>query len=262
MVTLQDIKDMQKDFLKDPKKAIRNLKEINEKQCKDLPFLPIFRGRPDRLNLFLQINREYAKVIGEIWKEQIWINFTILKDHVEGLGIIQRLKEQAEMVKELHQDVNEITALKLGRAYASTCEIFWKKLKRVVYLCGLNPNENQLSIPRLLNCLSELEKKYSLKLDNIKSFVDSTLRNSVDHEGTYFEPPATIVFRDTKKVKPKEIARYSVAEIYEKLKDVHTVILSMHSVENTALVYHLLPWLDLSNNEVKTKIEELERNFV
>ena len=257
MVTKKDIDNEQKKFMEDPKESIREMLKVNRAQARELPHLDIFQGRPDRLSLYLRINKEYFKLVGKVWKEQGTVDHVLLRGQIfEGVGIMQRLDEQTEVITELTKVVNETTSLKLGRIYASSCEILWKKLRKIVYLCEFNPERKRMNIHKLLEYIKDIELKYSLNLENIKYFINSNLRNSVGHEDTYFEPPDTIVFVDTGSGKAKEVGRRTVKELYEELIRIHIVLLSLENIENTALVFQLLPFLEFSDKEMEDFIKK------
>ena len=166
------------------------------------------------------------------------------------LVIMQKVDEHCDSVSAYNKDQNATTATRLARAYASSGEIFWKKMKKIVFMAGLNPQEKYISINRLDQHLKKLEEIYSISLGKLRSFVNAKLRNSIGHEDTYFEPPETVVFLDNKGGEPEEVERLTTYQIYELLVDFSIVNLTIHFVDNVSLMSHTEPLLRLTDQEL------------
>ncbi|MBI2663423.1 hypothetical protein HYX15_02720 [Candidatus Woesearchaeota archaeon] len=263
------IEDMQNKFLENPRQGIINMIKQEKELMKELPSLPIFENRPDRLKLFLDLHKEYANLMGKMMELRILDN-KILKDDLETVMAMQRMKEEARTVEEYNkrENIDEVIALRLGRMYLSSIETLWKKLKNIIFFFGLNPNNTHLDIIKLKNKIEKIEREHNLKLPKIKLYIDSKLRNCVGHESTYFSPPNTVVFLDKRGNTLRVIAKLTTEEIYELSIDVKIAILAIVSVTNTALVSKIEPLLKLDDKELNHFIEtgkitdEMEKKLI
>lgn len=243
---------MQKNFLEKPRESIEDMIRKQNEAVKELTQLSIFQNRPDRLLLFLGFHKEYASLVRKMWQAKL-IDGRLFKDDVDSVVNIQRVNEFADVISSYKREneVKETTALRMGRAYASALEIFWKKLKRLVSSAGLNPRNKHLNIWELNNKISELETTYSVDLSQIKSILNSKLRNCVGHESTYFIPPDIVVFIDNKSGVSKEVAKLTTGELYVLLLNITIITMAFVSVENTAIIAMIEPLLKLSDEELE-----------
>ncbi|MEK6938999.1 MAG: hypothetical protein AABX04_08225 [Nanoarchaeota archaeon] len=239
-------------FLKEPRKSIQEMISHQNNFPKNLTSLPIFSGKPALLKLFLEYHREYASLIGKMMEKRS-IHSSMLIDDTRRIMMIQRMSEMASVVGDYKNKTkdDETAAIALARAYASSLESFWNNLRRLVWLAGLKPKKNHLNVVLLKECLKELEGKYSISLAKIKSTVDSRLRNSIDHEDTFYQPPNIVVFLTKKKEKLNEIDRLTTEEIYTRLVEITIINLVATSVENTAITSWLEQLLKLSDQELE-----------
>ena len=88
-------------------------------------------------------------------------------------------------------------------------------------------------------------KIHKVNLTKIKSFLNSSLRNSVNHENTRFENPNVIVFLDTT---GEELGRLNTEEICEKLVELMVINMALRNVELTVMVSYLELLLKLDDN--------------
>ncbi len=248
---------MEEEFLENPKEHIIKMIEHQNEWYKEFITLPLFQGRQDRLKIFFDFYKEYSILIGKMLDKKT-IHGGVFKDVPEVVKTIQRLKEQLKTIEDYNKNkFDETTALRLARVYASSLETFWKKIKKIIFFAGLNQKDKYLKINELFTKTIELEKIYELNLPNIKSTLNSKLRNSVGHEDTYFIPPNTLVFSERINGEVKEIARFTTEEIYQLLVTITLINIAIHHVENTAMVSTLTPLLKLTNEEIKEKLNNL-----
>lgn len=229
----KEIKEMQNDFLKNPRENIKKLKkqrdeiEINQ---------ALMLGKtPEFLKLHKDIHEEYATLIHTLWSANV-IHGSMFKDDTLGVMIVQRYNEWEDAVNDYKskKEIDETIALRLSRAYASSLEIIWKKLKNIIFLAKMNPENKYLNINDLYDKFTKLEEIYKINLSRIKSVINSKLRNSIGHEDTYFIPPDIIVFLD--KQKEKEIARITIQELYKVLIETTIITGAIVSVETTTVL--------------------------
>ena len=223
--------------------------KLNVKKLMQQPF---FHEKPERIKLLLSIHKEYALLIHKMLEARDLSHLGVIKDDMERVLMSQRIKEQTEVVEEYLKTggKKETNALAMARVYASSLELFWKVMKKMIHLGGLNPKDKHLNIPTLKQKIIILESKYDIKLPKIIEVIDSTLRNSVGHENIYFSPPNIVVFLDKKGTKQKEVARLTTDDIYQKLVEMASIMLAIVMVENTAIVSVLEPLLKLSDEEL------------
>ncbi len=237
------IKEKQRNFLENPRGGIE---DFLKQEKKSQEFINKLTGDIKSLFILKEFHKEYAMLLGELLK----INgFDLSKfvDERESVCLIQRLNEWNITAKEYKRELNETTALRLARVYASSLEIVWKKLKKIVLLIGLNPQNKPLNIPSLKGKIGKIEEKYKFRLPNIKKILNSDLRNPINHENINFIPPDTISFLD---IKEKE-TRFTTEEIYRFLIDTTIISMAFYRVENSAIASKLKPLLKLSDDELK-----------
>ena len=125
--------------------------------------------------------------------------------------------------------------------------MFFNKIRDLVFLAKLNSNKEYLSLGNLIKKVEELEKIHKVNLTKIKSFLNSSLRNSVNHENTRFENPNVIVFLDTT---GEELGRLNTEEICEKLVELMVINMALRNVELTVMVSYLELLLKLDDNQL------------
>ena len=245
------IKELQEDFVKNPRENIKLLLEQDDISYIVLPTLPIFRNRKDRLTLFYNFYKEYSELINKIHQKSP-ISVAMLKDDTERLILYQRGLEQINVMGSYAkiQNPDETSAISLGRVYASSLELFWKLLKKLVNVLGLNPKQDYFNIHSLKEKIEKVEGLYDIPLPKIKSVMETALRNSVGHECTLFEPPKTLLFFDNKQNPPIEVARLTTEEVYELVIEMILVTAAIISVENTAFIHMMKPLLKLSDEQL------------
>lgn len=201
---------LQKEFLENPIERLRILKEKYEET--ETNRLQMLEKYPSMLLLHVNITQEYADLITALWLAKK-IHGSMFKNDVQGFVIAQRMDEMEEKVGNYKEKKNPkaTEAIGLSRAYATSLELVWKKLRDIVYLAGENPNKNFLGETTLYQKFVLFEQKYRIKLQTIKSFIDTELRNSVNHESTYFESPNIVVFLD---INGKEIVRHTTEKLF------------------------------------------------
>jgi len=246
-LTLKDIAEMEKKFMDNPRKSITRLLEESSIHMKRYTHSGVFKGNMSRLILLKEVHLEYAKLIGKIDISKI--DFTVLRDRINDLSAMQKLEECNETVLEYITNPNNNTPIKLARAYASSCEIFWKKMKKLLLITGITNGGEHITVGKLCGGIEELERKYSIGIPKIKSFINSKLRNSINHEDAYFDSPY-IVFLDNKGEKPVEIARLTVAEVYDLLVEQSIITSALLIVENDAIMSRISPLLILTDSEL------------
>ncbi len=246
------IKELQTNFLQNPRKNIEDMIKKENEAVEKLPQLEIFKNRPDRLRLFLDFHKEYASLVKKLLQAKL-IDGKSFRDDVDSVVNIQRMNELVKIVEEYKNEnpATEIISLRMARAYASALEIFWNRLKRIVFFAGLNPKKKHLNIGELNKKMSELETNYDVNLSKIKSLLNSKLRNCVGHESTYFSPPNLVVFLDNKNGNINEIARLTTDEIYELLVKITITIMALVNVENTVIISMIQLLLQLNDDELK-----------
>ena len=247
----KQIAEMQKEFIKNPRQGI--IKFLNEEK-ESIKKLQKLNLSLDDLLIFKYFHKEYAQIIGKLMETRI-LDFEKLLDHNEFVSILQRFNEGADAVSSYKSEINEMTAIRLSRAYATFIEIVWKKLRRIVSLSGLNPKNEHLNIPILLKKLENIENKYNIKLITIKRYVDGELRNFVNHETSIFIPPNIISFLDARGARSVEVKRLTTEQIYKLLLNAMAMLTAFISVEKSAIASKLEPLLKLSDPELNEYIK-------
>lgn len=248
---LKVIKENQDKFLENPRKGIEDLLKFQEEHIKNFVKLAIFDKKVDLLILYYQFRKEYSKLIGAMLKAGV-IHGGVFKDDVESVITIQRNNENSKVMAEVFNkpEMEEGIALRLSKSYTSSLELFWKRIKNLIFHAGLNPQEKHLNIRDVKKLVTKLEKEYKVNLSLIKSVLDSKLRNSVNHENNYFEPPNIVVFLDKKGGKTKEIARLTTEKIYELIGKIMIINSATFSIEFAAMLAVLEPLLKLNDEEL------------
>lgn len=246
------IEEMQEQFMKNPRESIEK-KIKNEKNS--ILYLKKFNMNLKQNLIFLNYHKEYATLVGKLLESKI-LNINNISDNVSSVSIVQRMSEWQKNVKEYKELSNEITSLNLAKAYASSCEILWKKLKRFVYLSGKHDVEKHFDVRILKQKICEFEQEYNIKLSKLKEMVDSKLRNFIGHENTLFIAPNQVSFFDSNNVDSKENLRLTTDEIYGKLVENNIILMAFISVDNTALVSQLEKFLNLSDDELKKSFKK------
>lgn len=244
-------KEKQKEFLNNPRESIKSLVENSRKWLEGLVELSKKQERPDRLIWFNEFHKEYSSLVGVLLKNRP-ARPGSFKDDEEIILLLQRFKEIKSVIEDYEGGAKppEVSALALGRMYASALEMYWHKLKKIVFLFGLNSKEKHLNVNELLGKICELEKKYNLDLKNLKSMLESKLRNSVGHENTRFKTPNIVVFSTREGDKIKEVSRLTTEEICEFLVRFTTINTALHHVEQTVIISWLEQLLELSDKEL------------
>ena len=242
------IKDEQDKFLENPRQSIeKSVKQLDE-WAKWLSNLSDIQNRPLMLILFYDFHKEYSSIIGELYKKRI-VTPSNFKNDEEMISLMMRIREIESGVRDYQQKAKpiDVSALVLSRLYATSLEMFFNKIRDLVFLAKLNSNKEYLSLGNLIKKVEELEKIHNVKLTKIKSFLNSSLRNSVNHENTRFENPNVIVFLDTT---GKELGRLNTEEICEKLVELMAINMALRNVELTVMVSYLELLLKLDDNQL------------
>ena len=235
-----------------PRESIIDIKEQNEKSISELMKLEIIKNRPDRLLLYDKFLGEYSTLIGCLMQRRIDIN-SVIKDDIGRIIHMQRIKEHSIILSEFTNadSVDATLALGLSRAFSSSLELLWKKLKKIISLVGLNPNQKHLNIGQVSKKVKELESIYNILLPEINSLLDSKLRNCVGHEDTYFKAPDIIVFLETRNGESKVIKEFTLFEIQDTIINLDLILNAFISVENAVLEAYLTPLLKLTDEELE-----------
>lgn len=243
------IKEEQDKFSENPRESIKNLIKGLKEFVEGLYLLGLTQNRPQMSVLFNDFTKEYYSIINELYKLKI-IFPVDLKDDEETIKIIMRIREIGEGVKDYQQKTKpiDVLALTLSRFYATSLEMVWNRLRKLIFLAGLNKKNEYLSLNKISDKIKGLEKNYNLKLIKIKSYLDSELRNSVDHENTKFEFPNTIIFLERN---GKEIQRMNTEEICERLIEFLVINTAIEHVNQTLIISSLEPLLKLTDEQLK-----------
>jgi len=242
------IKDEQDKFLENPRQSIENLIKGLREWIKGLSELSAAQGRPQMLVLFYKFHKEYGELIKKLYKPKTICPGDFKKDD-ETISLLMRLREIESGVRDYQNKTKpiDVSASILSRLYATSFEMFWNKLRKIVSLAGLNKKEEHLSLGKLNQKITELEQLYNIQLTNIKSYLNSQLRNSVNHENTRFETPNIVVFLDKK---GNEIERLNTEQICEKLVELMVINTAIENIEKTLLITSLEPLLKLTDEQL------------
>ena len=199
------IKDEQEKFLANPRQSIENSVKQLDDWIKWLANLSDIQNRPLMLKLFYDFHKEYSLIIGELYKKRIVAPLDFKNDE-EMISLLMRIREIESGVRDYQDKTKpiDVSALVLSRLYATSLEMFFNKIRELIFLAKLNPNKKFLSLDNLIKKVEEIEKTQNVQLIIIKSYLNSSLRNSVNHENTRFEHPNIIVFLD---ISGKELCR-------------------------------------------------------
>lgn len=243
------IKEEQEKFLNNPRQSIENLIKVLDDWIKGLSNLSAVQNRPLMLKLFYDFYKEYSILIGKLYKPRIICPADFKKDD-ETISLMMRIREIEAGVRDYQERTKpiDVSALVLSRLYATSLEIFWNKIRKLVILAGLNNKKEHLGLDKLNKKVTQLEKSYDITLSNIKLYLDPKLRNSVNHENTRFENPNIIVFLDKK---GNEINRLNSEEICEKIVELMVINMAIENVEKTLLITSLKPLLKLTDEQLK-----------
>lgn len=237
----KSIAEMQKQFKENPRQGIIKFLNSEDGSAQRLPPLDL-----KRLYLFKQIHKEYAGIIGQLIKKRM-LNLEQLFNHNALVSNMQRMDEQRETIIAYTKEANAITALRLSRAYASSMEIIWQRLKQVILFAGLNKKEGHITLSTLLDKLKHIEKEYNLNLITTKNYVDSELRNFIGHEKTVLNSSNQIIFLD---INAKEVKKITTEGLYGLLFDALVILGAFASVDNAVLASRIALYLPLTDDEL------------
>jgi len=242
------IKEEQEKFLDHPRQSIETLIKGWKNHIKGLSHLSMVQKRPLMLKLFSDFHKEYSKILGILYKSRIICPADFKKDD-ETINSMMRIREIEVGVRDYQERTKplDVSAVVLSRLYATSLEMFWNKIRKLVTLAGLNKDQKHLSLGRLNEKVIQLEKSYGIPLKNIRSYLDSKLRNSVDHENTLFEHPDIIIFLDKK---GNEISRLNTEEICEKIIELIVINMAIEHVDKTLLISSIEPLLKLTDEQL------------
>ena len=250
---LKDIAERQKEFLKNPRESIIKLDENLKQSDKQLIEKLTSDKRVEEIKLFYDFHKEYSKLIGKLMQDTI-ISAKDFKDDIFDLKNAQRIKEVGSVLKEYvekksKEDIDDTIALKISRLHSSLLEILWGKFKRIIYIKYPSEKSKHLNLFTLNKRLENLEKEYFLDLSLIKSTLQDLLRNKINHETTYFDPPEEIVFLDITD-QTKEIDRLTLEEICQLLLKTMICNSAIDHVEKNLIVSWLKLLLKLNDVEL------------
>ncbi len=252
MDIFEEIKKRQAKFLEKPRESIKKLISETDNFAEGLAKLGLTQNRPDLLLTYKNFHKQYSDLIGKLLEKRL-ISAKSFKDDKRDGSVIQAVKEMERSVKS-HQEKTipkseDIPLLKISNA--SILEILWAKLKRIIFLSGLNPQEKYLNLPNLEKKVEELENQYSIDLSLIKDILKGELRNPINHEHTHFEEPNFLVFTKEVNGKWKEYERITDEELIEKMLKSFLILTTLHHVETTVIASHLEPLLKLNDSQLE-----------
>ncbi|MDP2672891.1 MAG: hypothetical protein Q8O84_03710 [Nanoarchaeota archaeon] len=234
------IGESQGNFLNNPREGI--IKFIHQVNNHEFGVIALSEAqkRPIMLKLFRDFRREHYSLINALLKLKL-ISLSDIRDDEKDIAMMMRIRELEDSIKD-YQNKNkspDIVAMRLSRNYATWMELFFKKFRETF--------KERLNLNGIKKKINESEKLYNIDLSNIKLYLDSKIRNSIDHEDTLFENPNVIIFlRDG-----KEIERLSVEEIIERLIELTGVNLGIKTAEMIHLSNFLDSLLRLNNGQLK-----------
>jgi len=248
---LKEIRERQERFLQSPRESIENLISREKKFVRELVKLGIDQNRLGMVLIFKEFHKQYADLLGNLLKERL-ISARSFKDDLRDVSVLQTIAEMKRAVsnhKAKSAPLDEIM-FSLKKSYAALLEILWGKLKRIIFLAGLNFKEKHLNLNKMKENLEELEKKYSVNLSLIKDILDGELRNCVNHERTYFENPNYLVFTEEENGKWKEIYRVNDNYLIEEILKIFTILAAFQHIETTVIISQIEPLLKLDDKQL------------
>ena len=248
---LKLIEDRQEKFLERPRESIENIIAEERKFSEGLIELGM-KTRIDMLITFNEFHKQYANLIGKLMEKKM-VSAESFHDNLKEVSILQTIKEFSSSAQDYQNKTKPLgeIMLSLRKSYASLLEILWTKLKRIISLAGLNPDEKHLKLPEIENNIKELERIYSLDLSLVKGILYGKLRNCIYHEKTYFEGPNSLVFTKEIDGKLKEFCRINDDELMEELLKSFTILTAFHHVEQSIIISWIEQLLKLTDSELK-----------
>jgi len=249
---LKDMKERQKEFLTNPRENISKFLNEEKKYCEGLAKLSIAQGRPEMLILFKDFHNQYSILVNKMLQRQL-ISAASFKDELQEVSVLQMLDDMKRPLEDYQNKSKplEITMPMLKKSYASLMEILWNKIRRTIFFAGLNPKQTHLNLSKIEQNLIKLEKDYSIDLSLLKKILNGKLRNTIDHEKTYFEHPNFLVFMDERNGRLEEFYRINDITLMEELIKLFVIISALHHVEVTVMVIHLENLLKLDNLQLE-----------
>lgn len=241
------MQERQQAFLANPRKGIEEFIKHNDSSGVGFTQLGLVKRHPEFLLLFKEVHSEYGELLGSVFSR---LGGKELLDESELIGTAQRIQEAITNYIDCCREENEVNSLRLARSFSAYQELIWKKLKKVVFVAGLNPDKRYLKIPILKQKLERLETDHELDLSILKSILVSNLRNSVGHEETVFVAPKHVSFRTTEGVESEEVDKLSLDEIKYRIAKFTTIIGAMHVIEQTVISSKLEPLLKLPDEKL------------
>ena len=247
----EEIKKRQGKFLEKPRERIQNLIIEEENFSEGLIKLSVNQNRPDLLILHKEFQKQYSALLGEMLKQRL-ISGISFKDDLRDISTLQIIEEMRKGVLK-HQEKSVLldeVMLSLKKSYPSILEILWNKLKRIVFLAGLNSKEEHLTLGQLNKKVELLEKQFSLDLSLIKSILIGELRNCIQHEHTSFIGPNFLVFSKEVNGKWEEFFRINDTDLIEELLKLFLILTTLHQVETMVIVSQVEPLLKLNDKQL------------
>jgi len=252
MYSINLVEKLQKDFKKNSRQSIMDFIKYHRKTILEINKVEIFQLYPYLFDIYVSFHYEYSNLFLSMEKLGD-IDWNLFKNDIDGIIRLQRNQEFVDAFYEYEKikEGGEGNAIRIARAYASSLELIWKQLKLMVIMAGLNPKGRYLSIPQLKIKVEKLEKKYKISLLNFKEVLNSKLRNSIDHEDVYFEPPNIIVFLDSKSGATQEIDRMTIDQTIHAMMTNSVIDMVFAHVLNSSIMGQIEPFLNLTDEELK-----------
>lgn len=272
MDIFEEIRKRQKKFLETPRESIKKFLGEQEKFSQGLIKLSFDQNRPDMLLIYKEFHREYGELLGKLMENRL-ISGKSFKDDLRDGSIIQTNEEMKKaVIKYTNKSVSMSESIfSLKKSYSSILEILWGKLKRIIFLAGLNPQEKHLTLPRIKKKLEDLETQFSIDLTLTKSILEGNLRNCINHERAYFESPNFLVFAKEVNGKFQEFYRVNSERLIEELLKSFLILTTFHHIETIVMASTIKPLLKLDDEqlaeycktgvlteEMQKKIEKIE----
>ncbi len=269
MDIFEDINRRQEKFLEKPRESMENFIKEEKSFAQGLVNLGLAQSRIDLLIIFQQLHKQYSDLLRKMLEDKL-ISSASFKDDIRDGGTLQTIRDMEGVVKKYGSKSvpleESVPALK--KAYASMLELVWAKLKRIIFLSGLNPKEKYLNLFEIKTNLEKLEKKYALDLSLIKGLLEGELRNCIQHEKTHFREPNFLVFVKEVNGKMEEFFRVDSEELVEEILKSFTILSAFHHVETLILVSRIEALLKLDdsllNEYLKTGVltKEMEETIL
>lgn len=251
MDIFDDIKKRQKEFLENPRESIQNLIEQQKSFSKGLIDLSLKQNKPEMAIQYYQMYKEYGALILNLVKKGL-VSAKSFKDDFRDGSIMQSNEGLRNIVIKRRDNLisTEEYVLFLKKSYSSLLENIWGKLKRIIFLSGLNPQGSHLNLRRIKENLEKLEIEYSISLNSIKNTLEGKLRNCINHENTAFRSPNFLIFMEEVNGKLQEFHRINSEELIEEIVKSLLTLSTLHHLEITVITSHLESLLKLDDKQL------------